>query len=227
MYLTPSTFIFSEQCGGGSGLGLHISKGLVEQHGGTITMDSDGPGLGATIAIELPLYMFPEEDRAVSSSKTAATAETVESLLLSAAEQNCSHTKHHVLIVDDSLSNRKMLVRLLERLGHTCQTACNGQEAIRSFDADKVAAEADPSHTPIDIVLMDYEMPVLNGPEATKLLRENGCTALVVGVTGNVLDEDIAYFIKMGADEVLPKPVQVSLLDQCWEKFNVVTEAPS
>ena len=178
-------------------------------------MESEGPDLGATVTIELPLYMFPDSERAVSSIQPDAT---VEGLLL--AQQNCSHTKHRVLVVDDALSNRKMLVRLLERLGNTCLAACNGQEAVSVIDADKVTAEADPSHIPIDTILMDYEMPVLNGPDATKLLRENGCAALILGVTGNVLDEDVAHFIKMGADKVLAKPVQLALLEQCWEKRN-------
>jgi two-component system, sensor histidine kinase len=62
---------------------------------------------------------------------------------------------------------------------------------------------------------------VLNGPDATKRLRDMGCTALILGVTGNVLADDIAYFKSMGATDVLAKPVQVSLLDEYWRQYRV------
>jgi CheY-like chemotaxis protein len=54
---------------------------------------------------------------------------------------------------------------------------------------------------------MDFEMPVMNGPSATARLRELGCACLIVGVTGNVLSQDVEYFKEMGADAVLPKPL--------------------
>jgi CheY-like chemotaxis protein len=147
------------------------------------------------------------------------TESTHESLL--SAEPNSPITTHHVLVVDDALPNRKLLVHLLERAGHTCASACNGQEAIRVFEADQIEAATDPSHCPIDTIMMDYEMPVLNGPDATKVLREKGYNALVVGITGNVLADDVAYFISMGADAVLPKPVNVALLGKFWQKFSI------
>jgi two-component system, sensor histidine kinase len=100
-------------------------------------------------------------------------------------------------------------------------SACNGLEAVRMFEEDMYATEADTSHTPIDTILMDYEMPVLNGPDATKRLRDMGCTALILGVTGNVLEDDIVYFKSMGATDVLAKPVQVSLLDEYWRQYRV------
>ena len=101
-------------------------------------------------------------------------------------------------------------MRLLDRTGHTCASACDGQEAIRAFEADQIKAATDPRH-PVDTILMDYQMPILIGPDATKRLRGMGCNAFVVGVTGNVLADDVAYFKSMGADAVLPKPVNVAM----------------
>jgi two-component system, sensor histidine kinase len=204
------------QGGGGSGLGLCITKSLIEQHGGSIVVDSPGPGLGATVTVELPLYRFPEAKRSASTQTVSTSADTIR-LAQTGSFPSSPKTSHVVLVVDDSLSNRKMLVRLLERSGHKCISACNGQEAITMFTADKEASLLDPTHTPIDTILMDYEMPVMNGPEATRILRDNGCVAWIIGVTGNVLTEDIAFFKKMGADDVLPKPVQLTLLDEYWE----------
>ena len=59
-------------------------------------------------------------------------------------------------------------------------------------------------------------MPVLDGPNACKQMRDLGCTARILGVTGNVLSEDVAYFKAMGADEVFGKPVNFSLLEHYW-----------
>jgi CheY-like chemotaxis protein len=215
------SIVTSSQSGGGSGLGLLISKGLVEQHGGTIAIDSAGPGLGATATIELPLYQFPEAERAkpIKPSDVRGDAEVL-------SDSTEIKSTRRVLVVDDALPNRKMLVRLLERAGHTCMSACNGEEAVRMFKEDRDATEADFRHAPIDTILMDYEMPVLNGPDATKRLREMGCTALVIGVTGNVLAEDVAYFKSMGATAVLAKPVQVSLLDDYWRQYRVPQRYP-
>jgi two-component system, sensor histidine kinase len=195
-------------------LGLHISKSLIEQHGGSIIVDSAGPGLGATVTVELPLYLFPENKRSYTGQTVSTPADT--DRVMNESSPVLPRRSHHILVVDDSLPNRKMLVRLLERSGHKCESACNGKEAITVYNRDTAALAADPAHSPIDTILMDYEMPVMNGPEATKALRENGCVALILGVTGNVLTEDIAYFKEMGADNVLPKPVQLTLLDDYW-----------
>ena len=78
----------------------------------------------------------------------------------------------------------------------------------------------DKDYDPIDSILMDYEMPVLNGPDATKILREKGyIDVTIIGVTGNVLADDINYFILAGANKVLPKPVNLALLEECWESL--------
>jgi CheY-like chemotaxis protein len=69
---------------------------------------------------------------------------------------------------------------------------------------------------------MDYEMPILNGPKATQRLRELGYGVIVIGVTGNVLPEDREYFIRHGADAVLPKPVKIQGLLDLYDKL--VTE---
>jgi CheY-like chemotaxis protein len=70
-----------------------------------------------------------------------------------------------------------------------------------------------------DMVLMDFEMPVMNGPTATRALREMGCLCPIVGVTGNVLGADVDYFLAQGADAVLPKPLQLSALEAVWDGF--------
>lgn len=69
-------------------------------------------------------------------------------------------------------------------------------------------AAQDVRHVPIDTVLMDYEMPVLNGPDACKVIRSIGYKGIIFGVTGNVLLEDVEFFKDHGANEVLSKPIR-------------------
>jgi CheY-like chemotaxis protein len=175
-------------------------------------MFSDGLGLGCVTIVELPLYIhFTPTNSICNPSKIERQIPQ---------KKTSPQAAHKCLVVDDSLPNRKMLVRLLERAGHTCLSACNGQEAIEIMDADFTASKNDKDHDPIDSILMDYEMPVLNGPDATKLLREKGYDdVIIIGVTGNVLVDDIKYFTLAGANKVLPKPVTLALIEECWESL--------
>lgn len=175
-------------------------------------MFSDGLGLGCVTIVELPLYIHHAPTNSINSPMILETQ---------VQPRNVSpKTFHKCLVVDDSLPNRKMLVRLLERAGHACLSASNGQEAVEIMDADYAAAVHDKKYDPVDSILMDYEMPVLNGPDATKILREKGYSNVtIIGVTGNVLADDINYFTSAGANKVLPKPVTLALIEDCWESL--------
>ena len=199
---------------------MHITKSLVEKHGGTICLLSEGLNKGCTAIIELPLYVYPLRTRSLSFPNSTHIQDS--ELLSPKMENELTKINRVCLVVDDSLPNRKMLVRLLERSGHICQSACHGQEAVDIVKADKLMALHDETHVPIDTILMDYEMPILNGPDASKILRDSGCNAIIIGVTGNVLAEDINYFVSMGADKVLAKPVNMTAIQECWDYLDLV-----
>lgn len=217
------------QGGGGSGLGLWISRGIAESHGGSITADSEGHEQGSTFTMTLPLYQVP-----IDSDPLSGTASTHDlSGNYSAAfndevlQEEAPNRKRRILVVDDALLNRKMLMKLLERSGHSCEAACDGDEAVALIAADMAkikeqdaATDGAYSSHSIDCVLMDYQMPRLNGPDATFQIRELGFQGLVVGVTGNVLPEDIAHFQSMGANSVLAKPVRLSNLEVLWDGWD-------
>jgi signal transduction histidine kinase/CheY-like chemotaxis protein len=203
------------QHGGGSGLGLAIAEGVVFQHGGTITAESDGRGKGSTFIVELPLYEYPIEEAKQQEDDKGSTTNTA-SLTLTSSQQEPVFKPRRILVVEDSDSSRKMLVRLLSRAGHTCVMAVNGQDAVHAMATDLAATADNPSHVPFNTVLMDFEMPLLNGPEATKQIREMGFKASILGVTGNVLSEDVDYFMAHGADAVLPKPISIKRLKDYW-----------
>ena len=105
--------------------------------------------------------------------------------------------KYNVLVVDDSAMSRKMLMKTMKAAGHTCEEAEDGQKAV-----DKVAADADKFH----VILMDFVMPVMDGPDATKAIRDLGYTRPIIGVTGNTLDMDVKRFEESGSNCVIGKP---------------------
>lgn len=211
------------QHGGGSGLGLNIAKGIVEQHGGTIHGDSEGIGKGTMFMVELPLFEFSPDNDVKKDPLDAVMgmggANTTGSQTEQSETTDDEIRSRRILVVEDSDFSRKMLIRLLERSGHLCIPAANGQDALETVRSDLQNAKANPDdHNPIDTILMDYEMPLLWGPECTKLIRQLGFVGTVLGVTGNVLSEDVNLFIESGADELLSKPISMKRLDSCWDR---------
>lgn len=200
------------QAGKGSGLGLYIAKGIVQQHEGTLVATSEGLGKGATFTLTLPLYYAPEvmteiSDRSEDELEKSSTA--------SRDAPSDGSTALRILVVDDVSSNRKLLGRLLKNRGHDVGQAENGQIAL------DMVAKSIQEETPYDSVLMDYEMPVMNGPTSAKEIRSLGSDVLIVGITGNLLPEDIAYFQSCGANAVLPKPLRMASLEELWTEFGV------
>lgn len=227
------------QHGGGSGLGLNIAKGIVELHHGTIEAQSKGQGHGTSFIIELPLYTISSKDEE-SSEEGEDNSHTQNPTELESCEdvreksstiKNKKKKERRILVVEDALSSRKMLIRLLERHGHTCMGASNGRDAVEMIEHDMERSRLDaslrhpgednhliPLHEKFDTILMDYEMPFMNGPDATRAIRELGFQGSILGVTGNVLTEDVDYFKSCGANDVLAKPISMQSLKEYWEQ---------
>lgn len=143
----------------------------------------------------------------------------------------------NVMVVDDSAPSRKMLCRLLTNAGYKCTQARDGQQCVdlmlqnreeNASNSNAVSTEGngngsdsdrDDDSGLIQIVFMDYEMPILNGPDATRCLREHGFTIPIVGVTGNVLPVDKDLFRSKGADDVLSKPLHLDDFKQVIAKL--------
>jgi CheY-like chemotaxis protein len=147
--------------------------------------------------------------------------------LFNSEQSNSSNTdKMNLLIVDDSNLNRKMLCKLFRTLGHVIDEAEDGLLAI-----EKVKAIMSPSEQEnklfYDIILIDFVMPNMNGPSATRVIRALGYTAPIFGLTGNALDSDIKCFLENGADRVMAKPFNMGLFKEylseikCRESKNV------
>ena len=225
------------QAGQGSGLGLYIARGIVEQHGGTLTAASDGLGQGTTFTVTVPLYRILEtapEPRSVpfgnddiNTSSTTRSDHSGHHNLVHAdtPPTNEEGEKLRILVVDDALTNRKLLMRLLHNRGHDCDGAKDGVEAVKmvvaAMEESRSSSTTGSSSKMYDSILLDYEMPEMDGPTAARKIRELGCDAFIVGITGNVLPEDVTYFQNSGANCVMPKPINMESLEGIWDEFGI------
>eukprot|EP00549_Striatella_unipunctata_P007205 CAMPEP_0118677972 /NCGR_PEP_ID=MMETSP0800-20121206/2939_1 /TAXON_ID=210618 ORGANISM="Striatella unipunctata, Strain CCMP2910" /NCGR_SAMPLE_ID=MMETSP0800 /ASSEMBLY_ACC=CAM_ASM_000638 /LENGTH=863 /DNA_ID=CAMNT_0006573735 /DNA_START=141 /DNA_END=2732 /DNA_ORIENTATION=- len=188
------------QAGKGSGLGLYIAKGIVEQHNGTLIATSEGLGRGSTFTLALPTHHIAERSSLHLNGNTNPNHKIKDSPAVESESLR-------ILVVDDAASIRKLLSRLLEKRGRLCDQAEDGKVAV-----EKVKDSIENGDT-YDAVLLDYEMPEMTGPEAAKRIRAMGSDVFIVGITGNLLPEDVAFFRSCGANAVLPKPLRIDDLE--------------
>ena len=119
---------------------------------------------------------------------------------------------YDILIVDDSALNRKMMRRYFTTAGHTCTEAIDGKHAVNLV---KERLSETHGKKTFDAILMDFVMPVMDGPTACKAIRASGYKSLIFGVTGNNRERDVEYFLNSGADVVLSKPFDTDQFQQC------------
>ena len=124
---------------------------------------------------------------------------------------------YDVLVVDDSSLNRKMLCKLFRTAGYTYEEAEDGIDAVEKVKSRMVRAVR--GEREYDAILMDFVMPHMDGPTATREIRNLGYQGAIYGVTGNALESDINYFVSCGADAVLAKPFDFTLFKQLmWDR---------
>ena len=115
-----------------------------------------------------------------------------------------------MLIVDDSGTNRKMMRRLLRGKCKLIDEAGDGKEAIRKIDEFYIEKSGN-----YDVIIMDFVMPVMSGPDCVRELRRVGYKGLIIGVTGNSMETDIATFLAAGVNKVMVKPLDYAKFMTC------------
>ena len=177
----------------GTGLGTTLSKTLAEKMGGSISVESQlGKGTVFTVSIPFPAAAPSGEKGPAEDSPDAAW----------------SLNGKRILAVEDNEINRMIVVSILEEQGCQLTEARNGQEALEAFEASA------PSW--FDLILMDVQMPVMDGNEAARriraLSRPDASTVPIIAMTANAFSEDVEKALASGMDDVATKPLDIKLL---------------
>lgn len=185
---------------GGTGLGLTISRRLTELLGGALTARSI-PGQGSEFSAILPLRV-PERSTDSPAHPQADHLDT----------EFAKANPLQILVVEDDKINLKLIQSLIRRLGYESKAAQNGKEAVVAYAAGQ-----------IDCIVMDLQMPEMDGIEATKAIRtmeqQSGhSAAYIFALTANILPADKQRCFEAGMNEYLNKPVRISALAQMLEK---------
>ena len=189
----------------GTGLGMAITKSIVDLMGGTIHVES-APGKGSRFEVVLELPIDAEADKVQTASALPEEDEAVSPL-----------SGMSFLCAEDNAINAEILEMLLETKGASCIICSNGQEIVDAFASVKPGE--------YDMILMDVQMPVMDGLEATRRIRngENplGRTIPILAMTANAFLEDMQKSKEAGMDEHLSKPVDIAALEQTVKRFRV------
>ena len=181
-------------------------------HGGDLWVKSSGVhGEGCLFGMDLQVaYMDTLDDVMYLSNEMGHVEENRDTLQTIHDDSDSYYGMMHVLVVDDSPMNRKMLMLQLRGFGIEHIThACNGLEAVEVVEK-RMTGE---SHDKLfDIIYMDSLMPVMGGNEATRRIRDMGYAGAIVSVTGNGLPEDVREIMSCGSNRILVKPVKAGAL---------------
>ncbi len=221
---------------GGTGLGLAICSRLVELMGGQLQVESqEGKGsrfelqaplrVGDRQAVSNPAAPLAADDRAVDSVRPTASAPhrdppPAAGSTTGPAAQPATVPPVRILLVEDSVTNQKLALGLLKKGGHEVSVACNGQEAVDAVERGQ-----------FDLVLMDVQMPVMDGLEATRLIRQaeqqSGTHLPILALTARAMQGDRELCLEAGMDGYVAKPIRRADLNQALADVLAASDSPA
>jgi signal transduction histidine kinase/CheY-like chemotaxis protein len=188
---------------GGSGLGLAISRRIVQEMAGEIGCESR-PGEGSVFWFVLPLEAAEEPAAPLLPGEEKAAPRR-------------SGRRHRILVAEDNLVNQLVVTQHLIAMGYDVLAVNNGKEALKVLE-----------RSPVDLVLMDCQMPELDGYEATRRIREgagNSRGVPIVALTAHAMKEDLERCLAVGMNDIITKPFQKEVLERTLERW--LSESPS
>lgn len=193
----------TKRAAGGIGLGLALCQGLVTKMGGEMSAASQ-PGEGSTFTLRIPCPQVASDPPRHMRAPRAGADEDAPTLL----------------VVDDNAMNREIIAALVEPFGIACGFAADGREAVEAWRRQSW-----------DAIFMDVHMPVMDGVEATRAIRqEEGRLGRrrvpIVAVTASLMEQETASYHAAGMDDVLPKPIEVTALADMLARCVSATELP-
>jgi CheY-like chemotaxis protein len=177
---------------GGAGLGLSISRGLAENMHGTLTATSR-PGAGSRFELRFPALDVTDEEQPSQ-------------VVRESTEPAGGHAPKRILLAEDSEDAQELMRRLLGRHIAEIVSVENGKEAIDAV------TNAEREHKTFDVVLMDMQMPVMNGFQATRILRQRGYRKPIIAVTAHTLEGDREKCLESGCSDYVSKPIDWNAL---------------
>ncbi|WP_226332019.1 PAS domain-containing hybrid sensor histidine kinase/response regulator [Echinicola marina] len=191
----------------GSGLGLAIANKLIELMGGSLDIESE-PGNGSEFSFSVfGRVAIPKAGDTFSSIEDAKNEGVINKI--------SERYPLSILLVEDNEINLKFMVLLMKQLGYEVDTASNGEEAIAAVEKRDY-----------DLIFMDYQMPFMNGLQASKAIKalKKGKNVRIIGLSANVFKEDIEKALMSGMDDYLTKPIKIQeLVNKIKTSFEIIS----
>jgi signal transduction histidine kinase/HAMP domain-containing protein/ActR/RegA family two-component response regulator len=205
---------------GGTGLGLTISKRMAELLGGDLVVAETTPGAGSRFRLTIETGKLDET--VTFEQPEEASHDEGPGELIAEAKPACSLISCRILLAEDGIDNQKLITHVLKKAGAEVTVVEDGQQAYET------ALAASDQGTPFPVILMDMQMPVLDGYDATRRLRAKGYTGTIIALTAHAMSGDRDKCLDAGCDDYASKPIdRHRLIDQIANALEAAQTPPA